>query len=203
MIETVSKAMTTMERIQGMSLWEFERRYDGDGPFELINGEIKPMSPTKSRHSVVTRTLFRLLDDLCTSQNLGEIFVETVFALTDSPNWVRDSFVPDVPFFSAARLAAYKAANPDWPDKPFFLVPELVVEVLSPTDRPGDALTKVAAYLKTGVLIVLVINAEQRTVVVHRADSTDPRVLTAAETLDCSDVIPGFAVPIIALFADL
>lgn len=195
--------MTTLERIQGMSLREFERRYDGDGPFELINGEVKPMSPTKSRHSAVTRTLFRLLDDLCLSQNLGEVFTETVFALTDSPNWVRDSFVPDVLFFSAARFAAYKAANPDWPDGPFFLVPELVVEVLSPTDRPGDVLTKVAAYLKAGVLRVLVINAEQRTIAIYRADSTDPRVLTAADTLDCSDVIPGFAVPITALFADL
>src|SRR5690348_5537607 len=134
--------MTTLERIQGMSLHEFERRFDQDGPFELINGEIKPMSPQKSRHSVVTRTFFLKLYQYCTAHGLGEVFSETTFALTDTPGWVRDSFVPDILFFSAGRLIAYKSATPDWADKPFFLVPELAVEVLSPTDRPGDVLEK-------------------------------------------------------------
>ncbi len=195
--------MTTLERIQGMSLREFERRYDQAGPFELINGEIKPMSPTKSRHSVVARTLFRALDAFCLADGLGEVFSETVFALTNSPDWVNDSFVPDVLFFSAGRLAAYKTATPDWADKPFFLVPELVVEVLSPTDRTGDVLEKVAAYLKAGVFIVLVIDAERHTVVIHCADNTEPRVLTAADMINSIEVIPGFALPVAALFTDL
>jgi Uma2 family endonuclease len=195
--------VTTLERIQGMSLREFERRFDQDGPFELFNGEIKRMSPTKSRHSVVTRTFFRRLDDFCLQHKLGEMFGETTFALSDSPDLIRDSFVPDILFFSAGRLAAYKSATPDWADKPFFLLPELVVEVLSPTDQPGDVLEKVAACLKAGVAVVLVIDAGQRTVVVHRADSRAPRVLTATDTPELSEVIAGFVMPVAALFADL
>ncbi|MHB8625903.1 MAG: Uma2 family endonuclease [Aggregatilineales bacterium] len=203
MSEETREIVTTLERIQSMSLREFERRYDQDGPFELINGEIKPISPTKSRHSVVTRTVFLVLHQYCTTHGLGEVFSETVFVLTDSRNWVKDSFVPDVLFFSAGRLATYKTATPDWADKPFVLVPELVVEVLSPTDRTGDVLEKVAAYLKAGVFIVLVIDAEQHRVVIYRANSTEPRILIAADMLDGIEAIPGFALPVAALFADL
>ena len=82
------------------------------------------------------------------------------------------------------------------------ILPNLVVEVLSPSNRPGEMARKLAAYFAGGVELVWVIDPATRSATVHAA--ADSAVLLAeAGTLDGGAVLPGFALPLAALFARL
>lgn len=70
--------------------------------------------------------------------------------------------------------------------------PELVTEILSPDDRPGEALSKVGDWLGAGVRLVFVIDAIRREVRVYRADGSQSLV-GESDALEGEDVLPGFS----------
>src|SRR5207245_800698 len=72
---------------------------------------------------------------------LGRVYAEAGFKLASDPDTVRG---PDIAFISRGRLPDPEPAG--FPD----LAPDLVVEVLSPGDRPGEVLAKVADWLSAG-----------------------------------------------------
>lgn len=191
--------MTSIERI-GMSMDDFIRTYDEEGPFELLNGERVPLSPNLSPHGWPTRALFRALDQHCSANHLGEVFTEMTFVLLEKSNWVEGSRQPDVMFISAAQYAAYKANTVDREKKPMILIPEAVAEIISPTDRYSDVNLKVDLYLKDGVKLIWVIDPQRRAVMVYRAGSDKPEQLSIGDSLDGYDVIPGFTMPVADLF---
>jgi Uma2 family endonuclease len=65
-------------------------------------------------------------------------------------------------------------------------------KILSPGDRPGETLAKVADWLSAGTRLVWVIDADRRLGRVYRADGTET-ALDAAGVLDGEDVLPGFS----------
>jgi Uma2 family endonuclease len=184
----------------GMTIEEFIRRYDKEGPFELIEGEIIPVSPTVLGHNVCTRTVHFAVHQHAIVNNLGEAFSEAPFVLGYSSNWVAGSRVPDVMFVSAARMADYKQQVTDWLNKPLILVPDLVVEVVSPGDTYSEIDEKVARYLNDGVKLIWVINPQTQTVNVYTLGSSQFTRLTAADTLDGGDILPEFKLAIKELF---
>jgi Uma2 family endonuclease len=190
-----------VEAIQGLTLTEFLRLYDEEGPFELINGERVPIMAKVAGPGDVASTLMIVLGSYVRTNNLGKVYSETSFVLIDASDWVRGSRQPDVMFFSAERLSAYIAQNTDWKDKPFILVPDLAVEVVSPNDLYRDVQDKVDNYLRDGVKLVWVIDPPRGSVTVHRAGIKDLAVLSGDDPLEGGDVIPGFSVSVASLFA--
>jgi len=187
-----------IERI-GMSLDEFLRRQD-EQPFELIDGEIIPiMSPKMFGSDYFARLIQRALD----RDGRGEVFVETTFILPETPegNWVKGSRQPDVLFLDKARYAEYLKNNPNWKRRPLMLIPDLAVEIVSPTDRMPKVWRKAAIYLDDGVRLVWVINPMRNTVTVFAGDDP-PITLNTTQTLDGGDVLPGFTLPLAPFFAD-
>ncbi len=190
--------MTSIERIEGLEINEFIRLYEQEGPFEIINGEYIPLSPTRRTHSLITRILFRALDSYCSDKKLGEVFSETTFVISDIKDWVKGSRQPDVMFVSNVRYAAAHVDLPGEAEKPFIFVPDLVAKIISPTDRTINVLNKVSAYLEDGVQTVWVIERERRIVMVYQMDGI--QWLTVNDLLDGGAVIPGFTLPVAALF---
>ena len=80
-------------------------------------------------------------------------------------------------------------------------IPDLIVEVLSKNDRPGEVAAKVAEYLAAGVRLVWVADPADRTVTAHRPEAA-PVVLGEADALTCEDIIPGFRLPVADVFRD-
>ncbi|MGH7645260.1 MAG: Uma2 family endonuclease, partial [Gemmatimonadales bacterium] len=78
------------------------------------------------------------------------------------------------------------------------LAPDLAVEVLSPGDRPGELLAKVADWLNAGSRLVWVVDPERRHAVVYRADGTETLV-GADDSLSGEDVVPGFSCPLASI----
>ena len=114
------------------------------------------------------------------------MYVESGFKLASHPDTVRG---PDVAFISQSRLP-----DPEPVGYPAF-PPDLVVEILSPTDRPGEMLGKVADWLSAGTRLVWIMDPERRLARVYRADGAEA-IVTAEQELQGEDVVPGFVCPL-------
>jgi Uma2 family endonuclease len=101
-------------------------------------------------------------------------------------------------YFRAEHFARYKQEMPDWGDKPFVLVPDIVVEVISANDSYSDVDDKVDRYLQDGVQLVWVVDPKRKTVTVRRANSY--LKLTGSDILTVEDIIPGFKLAVSSIF---
>ncbi len=79
---------------------------------------------------------------------------------------------------------------------------DLAVEVISPYDLYTEVDEKVAMWLEHGTRMVCIVNPRRRTVAVHRAGG-GVRLLTEADEIDGEDVVPGWKLPVRALFAQV
>lgn len=159
--------------------------FPSDARFELVRGELRPMAPPAGpEHGANTMSLSAHIALFVENNALGRCFAaETGFILARNPDTV---LAPDFAFVAADRLV--------WPPPPGFLavVPDLVLETRSPNDRPGEVAQKVADWLAAGVKVVWELNVKARVLTVHQAGK-EPVALTAMDTLDGGDVLPGFS----------
>ncbi|MBM4031128.1 MAG: Uma2 family endonuclease [Planctomycetes bacterium] len=163
--------------------------------YELIQGEIRKMSPAGIRHGRVAGRLARLLGQHVFLNNLGETLIaEPSFRLSRDPDTVR---VPDIAFIRAERLRGWDDREACWPG-----APDLAVEVVSPSDTRDEVDEKVMAWLDAGAPMVWVVNPARRTVAVHRG-STNVTTLSENDDLDGQDVVPGFRCPVSEIFETL
>jgi len=155
-----------------------------DKRVELVKGVLVVREPPGLRHGRVAMELARRLANHADGRGLGRVYAaETGFTLFRDPDTVR---APDVAFVRSERLLD--------PEPVGFgdLAPDLVVEVLSPSDRAGAVLAKVADWLSAGTRLVWVVDPERGLARVYRQDGTEALV-ARDETLDGEDVVPGFS----------
>jgi len=196
--------MTLLQAKIGMPLDEFMEAVEAQ-PFELINGERRIKLPTVYRHSKVIKFLFRLLDAFVLKTLLGDVFAETTFIMPDKndSNWVEGSRTPDLMVFSKGRIAAYEAQNPHGDDHPLALVPDLVIEVVSPTDKVVELDEKIDAYLLDRVRLIWVVDPQRRKATVYAPDMEQPLHLNVNGVLDGGDVLPGFTVKLVDIVGEV
>jgi Uma2 family endonuclease len=190
--------MTIQTRI-GMPMDEFIRQYD-EAPFELINGERVAIMPNAAEHGETLKRIYTALLSYEQSNTHVVVYSEMPFVLTDTSDWVKGSRTPDVMVYEASRIIEYKAKTPDWKKKPFVLVPDVCIEVISPNDNYLDVDEKVEGYLLDGVRFVWVFNPRKNTVTIHGPGLADIKRLRADESLDGGDILPGFSTKISDIF---
>jgi len=112
-----------------------------------------------------------------------------------APRLVR---IPDVAFTAWERFPDRRLPQRPIPD----LAPDLAVEVLSASNTDREMDRKRRDYFAAGVRRVWEVDPAARTVTVYTA--ADPAtVLHEDQTLDGRDVLPGFALSVRQLFAEL
>lgn len=79
------------------------------------------------------------------------------------------------------------------------VVPDLVVEVLSPSDLAKEVEDRLHRYLKAGVPLVWLVNPELRTVRIHRPDGTS-HTLEGDADITGESVLPMFKCSIAKFF---
>jgi len=151
---------------------------------ELVRGVMIVREPAGFRHGDVAMAIAARMHLFVSQHNLGRVLAaETGFKLFTNPDTVR---APDVAFVRHDRI-------PDPPPRGFApFAPDLAVEVLSPDDRPGEVLKKVADWLTAGTRLIWEIDPERRVARVYRADGT-MSLLGEADVFDGEDVLPGFS----------
>jgi Uma2 family endonuclease len=186
------------EQTNLMSLDEYVTLYETEGPFELINGERVPVNPTVSGHGEKSRIIHDEFAFYNRQHGTGISYFEQSYVLTYSSNWVKGAREPDVMVYRMERIMKYRADDPKWADKPFLIVPDLVVEVISQNDRYVDVDAKVELYLEDGVEIIWVVDPKQKTVTVRGQGSYQK--LKIGEVLTGGNVIPGFELAVEKIF---
>ena len=162
------------------------------GRSELVKGELITMAPSGAEHGKLTVKIGARLLDFVEPRKIGQVFgAETGLFTERNPDTVRAA---DAMYVSNERLSQMV-------DLSGFLTvaPDLVVEVVSPTDRWSDVEEKVAEYLNAGVRMIWIVNPKTRSVHVYRPGS-DVLRLSEQDKLSGLDVLPGFEVPVAELF---
>lgn len=162
------------------------------GPCELIDGQIVPMSPTGDEHGGIEVNVSTALATFVRDRQLGHVRAGEVGVYTRrNPDRVRAA---DVLYISNHRYAQRTAAA-GYLD----VAPELVVEILSPRDMVIDLTEKLREYFAIGVTLVWVVDPAARRVLVYRA-LTQVRELAETGRLSGEEVLPGFELPVAALY---
>jgi Uma2 family endonuclease len=117
------------------------------------------------------------------------LWVSQIFP--DAPNQVR---FPDGSFIRRGRLP-----HDVPPHGHVRIVPDLLIEVMSPNDLAWEVEVKVTEYLRDGVQLLWVFYPDTCTVWVYRA-SGQVMHLSVADTLSGEEVLPGFTCPVAEVF---
>lgn len=194
MVSTVTHAMP---------LEEYMRIFEEEGAFEFIEGEIIFMPQKQFGDNHLANVLSFSINSLTIPQKLGVAYVETPFILPDAANadWIRGSRIPDIMYIKQSRITEYRKNTPDWRTKPLALVPDLVVEIASPTDKYLDVVDKVERYLHDGVKWVWLINSDHQTITIYVPGSKQQMILRGDDILTGGEVFPEFQMAVSAIFA--
>jgi Uma2 family endonuclease len=160
--------------------------------YELVEGELRVMSPAGWRHGKIALRLGARLSAYVDKHGLGIVFgAETGFRLATNPDTVK---APDVSFIAKKHLPAQEPAEGFWPGPP-----DLAVEVTSPGDRKSEIEEKVSAWLSAGCAAVWIVDPKAKTVAIHRPNSVI-QVLAASDVLQGDPIVPGFSCSLLELF---
>jgi Uma2 family endonuclease len=160
--------------------------------FELVGGELVPMSPPGFDHGCIVGEIYAALREFVRAGRLGSVAVEAGFVVSHDPDTVRS---PDVAFVRAERI-------PPGGVRAFFDgAPDLAVEVVSPSDRASEVIAKARDWLRAGCTAVWVVDPETQTATVysHRPQAL---FLSGEDALSCEELLPGFRLPLSQVFND-
>ena len=172
---------------------EVNRRYD------ILNGVRFFMTNPTRKHQRIQRRLVLLMAPFEDQESKGQTLTAPCDVLiTRQPLRTRQ---PDVLFISKERLAKN---GPDDDPSPLAPAPELVIEILSPSDSVGVLAGKLADYQKVDVKECWIVQPEQKTVeqIALSRDNIDTvHILTVGETLKSLE-FPGLRILVADIFAD-
>ena len=171
----------------GQALWEM-----GDiGRCEMVEGRIVRMSPTGGEHGRIEAVLARELGAFEIVKGTGWVLVGEVGIYTGrDPDTVRGA---DLVFVSRKQSAEGR------PEGYLEVAPELVIEIVSPTDRWEDLRQKIEEYFAIGVEQVWVVEPDNRAVLVY-GSATEMRKYEVGAEVVGEGVVAGFVVEVGVLF---
>ena len=160
--------------------------------FELVDGDLVETNES-TLSSWVGGESYRRIANYVIDHGLGTVWPADcgLQCFAGDPNRVRK---PDTMFIDAKRYSIGQLT-----DGYLRVVPDLVVEVLSPNDNAEDIERKVGEYLDAGIRLVWIISSEARTIRIHRRDGSGLWLKSDGE-LSGEDVIPGFRCRVADLF---
>ncbi len=181
-----------VERLQGLY---------PDHQIELREGKIIIMSPLDIVSSEIGARLIAQLSIYMYNHNLSGRILESSagFRLSNG-----DLLAPDVSFVSRERLKKSPRSYAS-------VMPELIVEIKSSSDRIRELEEKIAVFLSQGVQVGILINPDTHTVSVYRSSGlsedtegspaiSQKTMLHDADTLTISELFPGWEMPIASLW---
>ena len=168
---------------------------NGDILYEVVDNEIRELPPMSARETQFASNLAGIVRQSRVESSLGRVQAEMLFLIDEPRNLQRR---PDVSFVSFQR---WPRGKPVPGTQAWAIVPELAVEIVSPTNGANEVLGKVLDYFACGVQRVWVIYPLYSRVFDYTS-ATSVRILTRADHLSGGDVLPGFELPLSELFED-
>jgi len=161
------------------------------GSCELIDGRIVRMTPAGAEHGIIEFNLGGELRSFVRQNKLGWVTGGEVGIYTRrNPDRVRGA---DIAFIS-------KEQTPFRPGRGFLeIAPELVVEVISPSNTWLEIHEKIEEYFSIGVRWVWIVEPKNETVRIYHSP-TEVQRLTIGDTLRGEGALAGFNLPVADIF---
>jgi Uma2 family endonuclease len=168
---------------------------DDDLLYEIVAGERKELAPMSARETGLASLLLTYLNIHALERGVGRAVTEMLFDLGAK---VDRSRRPDVAFVSYDRWPQSRLIPRinAWP-----LVPDLAVEVVSPSNTFEEVIEKMQEYFQAGVRLVWVV-IPGRQVVYSYTTPTAVRIVTRENELTAEPVLPDFRLPLTKLFEE-
>lgn len=175
-----------------LSLQEFLDSPEINEGFEFVDGKVVPKVSPKYKYSSLQLRLLLTLNQWCESSGCGRVLPEwAVILQRRGKDWVP---VPNLTYVSYERLSA------DWDeDEPCPVIPELVIEIISPGQSFGEMTQKATDYLIAGVSRVWVADNQAQSITSFGANEF-PQTFWINDTIS-DDLLPGLFIPVTDLFA--
>ena len=159
---------------------------------ELIRGVRCETIPTGLTHGEIAMNLGSELRNFTKPRRLGRVAGSDFGVLLErDPDTVRE---PDVAYISAQKLPLEIRSPGFWEG-----IPDIVAEIVSPSDSPQEVFDKARMWISFGAALVWTVDPETRTVEVHRPNQPQLK-LSDDDTLDGGQVLAGFSCPVRDLF---
>ncbi|MEG5032976.1 Uma2 family endonuclease [Microcoleus sp. AT3-D2] len=159
-----------------------------DYKIELDNGRLSIVGPSDIVSSEISSRLIAFLFAWINPRRLGRVFDSAGgFIMPDT-----NVKAPDVSFVRAARLRQ----SPRYFGE---LVPDLVVEIKSQSDRIKPIETKVLKFIELGAIVGILIDPDEETVTIYRSTG-EPIVLGNGDILTVAELFPGWELPVSELW---
>jgi Uma2 family endonuclease len=185
--------MATEAKPKLLTAEEFMKSDLGEGTFELVRGKVVKLTPPMHEHAVVCNNVAGLFWDYGRRSGYGYSLCNDAVVVTErGPDTVRGA---DICFYSHTRRPR-KEVGRSLPK----VVPDVVVEVVSPGNRRGEIMQKVSEYLNAGVLLVWVVYPAKRKVFLYRPGDEPAIVLGEFDTIENLPELPGFRCAVSELF---
>ena len=166
-----------------------------DGLYEFVGGKFVEKPLLGAYELALANILGQGMNTYAKENRLGQVFIEMIFRLKASPRLDRR---PDIAFVS----------NQTWsPDRrlprtaAWEIVPDLAIEVISPTNYSAADARKIEEYFQAGTKAVWMIYPDLSMVYVY----TSPRsiaVFRHGDILEASPILPGFRLVLSDFFDD-
>jgi Uma2 family endonuclease len=169
---------------------------ESDRLFEEVDGQLVEMPPMSFFANWIAGRIFSRLDAYCTGTDFGFATIECLFHLAMP---VHRNRRPDVAVVSWRR----------WPkDRPLprtgnalDVTPNLMVEVISPTDLAEAVIEKVGEYFQAGAEQVWLVYPSQSRLQIF-ASPTSSRWLTRDDVIADLPFLPGFQFALREIFPE-
>jgi Uma2 family endonuclease len=167
---------------------------DDDSLYEIIDG-LRVEKSMGIRQILLANRLAIFINQMAFAPRLGIAVIEALFDLgiPGAPE-----YRPHMAFVSEGRWPRDRSVPST---NAWAVVPDLAVEVVSPSNTADEVQAKVDIYLKAGVRLVWVVYLKSACVHVHDGSSTI-RIVRPGGELEGEAILPGFRLPLESLFAN-
>lgn len=172
-----------LEQLQGI-LCEAHLDYQ----LELVDGKIIIIGPSDIVSSEIGAEFGRLLLNWVKPRKLGRVFESSGGFILPNSNVT----APDVSFVTADRLKQSKRYFAE-------LVPDLVVEIKSQSDRLKPLREKIQSFIKSGAKVGILIDPDKRTVTIY-TPTAEPVVLRDGDMISIPQLLPGWEIAVTELW---
>jgi Uma2 family endonuclease len=180
-----TKTLLTVEQFLQTPEYIGQDSKDGSPPqYELDEGEVVEMASPNIRHQSIGGEIYLEVGVFAKQTKLGRVFYETDIQL-DSNTIYR----PDVTYWDAAHFATI-----DPTQNPVLIIPQFVVEVVSPSNPYRKLMRRAAKFQRAGVHTVWIVNDDPLEIQVF--EPSRRRIVTADGTLTVPELLPGFSLPV-------
>lgn len=165
-----------------------------DSLYEIIDGQFVEKQPMAAFAHELTSVLHDLLSPFVRANGLGRILTEMLFDFRPGLDRQRR---PEVALLSAQRWPLNQRSSrtaPAWS-----IVPDLAVEIVSPSNSPDEVVRKIDEYFRVGVRLVWVVYPENDSIYVYESPNS-VQIKRRGDQVDGGSVVPGFRMSVDDLF---